>query len=277
MGWEHALSIITFEGTLGCVEVEELGRDRFTAPNIPMDYYRIFGGQLLAQGIAIAVATCQDKAVKSMHVGFPRVGDLRKPVEFRVERSHDGRSFASRQIYGEQEGRLIFHATLSLHALEEGAGHQLAAPDVGPPESAAPVELGMIPWETRVVGDVDLSARDIGPPSYQFWQRTPRLPDDPMIHQALFAHSTDLTLIGTALRPVPGISEADSPEKIQTAVTTHSIWFHRPFRLDEWLLIAQESPSLEGARGFGFGHAYSSAGELVASFAQESLIRTVKG
>jgi acyl-CoA thioesterase-2 len=273
---EHALSIISFEDTLGCVAIEAQGEDLFTAPNIPMEYYRIFGGQLLAQGVAIAAATCEGKAVKSMHVGFPRAGDLRKPVEFRVDRLQDGRSFASRQILGGQEGKLIFHATVSLHVIEEGPGHQLPAPDVGRPEDATPEDLGMIPWETRVVGGVDLGNRDVGPPNYQFWQRTPKLPDDPMVHQALFAHSTDLTLIGTALRPVVALSEADSTDKIQTAVTSHSVWFHRPFRLDEWVLIAQESPSLAGARGFGIGHAYSAAGDLVASFAQESMIRRIE-
>lgn len=270
------MSIISFEDTLGCVAVEAQGDDHFTAPNIPMEYYRIFGGQLLAQGIAIAVATCEGKAVKSLHVGFPRPGDLRKPVAFRVERLQDGRSFASRQIFGSQEGKLIFHATVALHAVEQGDGHQQSAPDVGRPEDATLEDLGMIPWETRVVGGVDLASRDVGPPSYQFWQRTPKLPDDPMIHQALFAHSTDLTLIGTALRPVAGLSEADSVDKIQTAVTSHSIWFHRAFRLDEWVLIAQECPSLGGARGFGIGHAYGAGGELIASFAQESMIRQIE-
>lgn len=270
------MSIISFEDTLGCVAVEALGEDCFTAPNIEMEYYRIFGGQLLAQGIAIAVATCEGKAVKSMHVGFPRAGDLRKPVEFKVERLQDGRSFASRQILGGQAGKLIFHATVLLHVVEEGVDHQLPAPDVGPPEAATLEDLGMIPWETRIVDGVDLGSREVGEARYRFWQRTPKLPDDPMVHQALLAHSTDLTLIGTALRPVPELSEADATVKVQTAVTSHSIWFHRPFRLDEWVLIAQESPSLAGARGFGFGHAYNATGALVASFAQESMIRPIE-
>lgn len=267
------MSIISFEDTLGCVELERCGEDSFTAPNIPMAYHRIFGGQLLAQGVATAAATGEGKAVKSMQAGFPRVGDLRKPVEFRVERLLDGRTFATRQLIGTQEGKAIFHATVSLHAIEGGSDHQQPAPDVGPPEDATLSDLGMIPWETRVVGGVDLGKRDSGPPSYQFWQRAPKLPDDRMVHQALLAHSTDLTLIGTTLRPVPGLSEADSTSKLQTAVTSHSIWFHREFRLDDWVLIAQQSPSLAGARGFGTGHAYSASGELVASFAQESLIR----
>ena len=99
------------------------------------------------------------------------------------------------------------------------------------------------------------------------------MPSDPVAHQALFAHATDLTLIGTSLRPHEGIGQADSPEKIHTAVTTHTVWFHRPIALDDWILVSQASPVVAGGRGFGQGHAFDAAGVLVASFAQESLIR----
>ena len=133
----------------------------------------------------------------------------------------------------------------------------------------------MIPWETRVVGSACLEDRAVGPPEFQFWMRTPKLPDDPTTHQALLAHATDLTLIGTELRPHADLGEADAPDRIQTAVTTHTIWFHRRVRLDDWTLIAQESPTSAGARGFGWGHAFGAGGELVASFAQESLLRPV--
>lgn len=267
------MPLIRFEDLTSCLEVEELRPGHYTAPNIEMPYYRIFGGQLLAQAIAVASASAPGKSLKSMHVTFPRPGDLRSPVEYRVESLQDGRSFANRWIVGVQDEKPIFSASISLHALEEGMSHQMTAPDVGRPQDASAVELSMIPWETRAVDGVDLESRETGPPEYAFWMRSPTLPDDPVVHQALLAHSTDLTLIGTALRPQPDWCEADSPELIQTAVTTHTLWFHRAFRVDDWLLLSQHSPTSAGARAFGSGHVFSLEGDLVASYAQESMIR----
>jgi acyl-CoA thioesterase-2 len=265
--------MICFDDTLGCLDVEALEEDVFTAPNIPMPYYRIFGGQLLAQCIAIATRTTAGKHVKSIHVAFPREGDLKKPVRYRVQRTQDGRTFAGRLIIGEQEGRTIVTASVSLHITEEGLAHQVPAPAVPRPESCPVVDHAMIPWETRVVGGVDLASREAGPASYQMWMRAPALPEDPAVHQALFAHATDLTLIGTTLRPIEGIGQDDSPERIHTAVTTHTLWFHRPIALDDWVLLSQESPGMAGGRGFAQGHAFSQSGDLLASFAQESMIR----
>ena len=271
------MPIITLEDTLACLEIEDLGDDVFTGPNIPMPYYRVFGGQLLAQSIAIAAHTTPGKTVKSIHATFPREGDLQKPVHFRMERLQEGRTFAGRAIVGEQEGRVIVSASVALHVDEPGLEHQADPPDAGPPEAATEVDLTMIPWQTRVVGGVDLSSRAVGPASFAFWMRAPELAAPQTVHQALFAHATDLTLIGTALRPHEGIGQADSPEKIHTAVTTHTVWFHRPIALDDWILLSQESPVAAGARGFGQGHAFDAQGTLVASFAQESMIRLATG
>jgi len=270
------MPLITFEDTLACLEVEALADDRYTAPNIPMAYYRIFGGQLLAQTIAVATRSAAGKSVKSLHAAFPREGDLREPVEYDVAAIQDGRSFAARQVTARQGERVIASAMVSLHVDEAGLSHQIAAPDAGEPRAATLTDLTMIPWETRVVGGVDLGARDVGPADYAFWMRAPALPGDRHVHQALFAHASDLTLIGTTLRPHEGLCEADSPDRIQTAVTTHTLWFHRPFRLDEWMLVSQSSPVTAGARGFAQGHAFDGDGSLVASFAQESMIRRVK-
>jgi acyl-CoA thioesterase II len=169
---------------------------------------------------------------------------------------------------------------VSLHADEAGLDYQAAPADLGvpagtTPEAATPVELGMIPWETRVVDGVDLADRAAGPPTLALWTRVGdrRLADDVAVHQALLAHATDLTLIGTALRPHDGLSQADSGSKLATAVTSHSLWFHRPFRIDDWLLIAQHSPITACGRGFGLGHVLDADGNLVATFAQESMIR----
>lgn len=262
---------------LACLDLRETAPGRFTAPNLELPYYRIFGGQLLAQAIAIAAKSAPGKQLKSMHVTFPRPGDLREPVDYALEAVQDGRTFATRSILGSQAGRPIVAALVSLHASEpeqtETLDHQREAPRVGPPADAPARELSMIPWETRIVGGVDLADETTGPPRLELWQRAPELPDDPAVHQGLLAHSTDLTLIGTALRPHPGVSEAHSPERLQTAVTSHTVWFHRPFRMDEWILLAQESPVLAGGRGFGTGHAFNEGGALIASFAQESLVR----
>ena len=130
----------------------------------------------------------------------------------------------------------------------------------------------MIPWEARVVGGVDLADRAAGPPELQWWMRTPPLGDTRHVHQALLAHATDLTLIGTALRPFDGVSQADSTITLHTAVTSHTLWFHRPFRTDDWLLVTQHGPVVAHGRSFGRGDVYA-GDRLVASFAQEAMIR----
>jgi acyl-CoA thioesterase-2 len=273
VAYRLAMPLIEFDAVLKCLEVEEVGAGLYTAPNIDMPYYRIFGGQLLAQAIAIATTCCEDKSVKSIQVNFPRAGDLRKPVEYKVEKLQEGRSFAALWMLGSQEGKAIVAAQISMHVSEEGLSHQMDMPTVEPAEEATPVDLSMIPWETRAVAGVDLESREIGPAEYSLWMRTPSLPEATHVHQALLAHGSDLTLIGTALRPHSNLSESDSPERIQTAVTTHSIWFHRALRMDDWILLSQQSPVVAGARAFGSGHAFNAAGELVASFAQEGLVR----
>jgi acyl-CoA thioesterase-2 len=269
-------ALFALDDLLACLAIEETRHGHFSGPNLEMPYYRIFGGQLLAQAIAIATREGVEKHVKSMHVTFPRPGDLREPVDYEVQPIQDGRTFATEWIVGRQGDQPIVTALVSLHVEEdEGFDHQREMPSVGQPEDAAPRELSMIPWEVRIVGGVDLAAEDVGPPRLEFWQRAGQLADGQALHQALLAHSTDLTLIGTTLRPHPDVSEAHSPDRIQTAVTTHTMWFHRPFRLDDWVLVSQESPTASGQRGFGTGHAFAKSGELVASFAQESMIRRV--
>ena len=269
------MPIVTLPDLLRCFDVERIDDDTWTGPNLEMPYYRVFGGQLLAQACAIAARDAEGKEVKSLHVVFPREGDLAKPVHFSVTRPHDGRSFASRQLVAHQGGREIMAATVSLHVPEDGDfEHQAEMPDVPGPDACPAVDLTMIPMDCRMVGGIDLADRGTGPAELNFWLKADEpLPDDRAVHQGLLAHATDLTIIGTALRPVPDLSQADSPDKIHTAVTSHSLWFHAPFRIDEWLLVHQTSPRMAGARGYGAGHAFTHDGHLVASFAQESLIR----
>ena len=194
--------LIRWEDTLGCMDVREVGDDLFTADHIPMPYHRVFGGQLLAQAIAVSSAVAEGKSVKSMHVVFPAEGDLAEPVHFGVRRLRSGRTFMALGVEALQDGRgSILSATVSLHAPEDGFSHQIDAPAVDGPEESEPMDLSMIPWETRVVGGVDLADREVGPPEYAFWMRTPAISGESFLHQGLLAHATDLTAIGTALRP----------------------------------------------------------------------------
>jgi acyl-CoA thioesterase-2 len=269
------MPIITLKDLLDCLEVEEGEDGIYRAPNLQMPYRRIFGGQLLAQAIAIGAKSCADKQVKSLHALFPHEGDLEVPLEYRVESIQEGRTFSSRSLLGIQKDKPIFAAMLAAHMPERGLEHQQEAPQLGHPQEAVATDLSMIPWETRTVGGVDLNARDSGPPQMQIWMRAPTVPDTPWVHQALLAHATDLTLIGTALRPHEGLSQADSPERIHTAVTSHTLWFHDTVRIDDWLLFVQHCPSAAQGRAFGNGQVFNARGDLVASFAQESMIRVL--
>ena len=265
---------VSFDNLLACLELTEATPGTFTGPNLALDYHRVFGGQILAQGIlAATTAAGEGKEVKSLTQLFPREGQAEQPMLYTVTKHQEGRTFASTGVVANQGDKTVSVAALSLHTPEDGTARQAPAPDVGKPESATATDLGMIPWETRVVDAVDLSDRAVGPASYRFWMRTPALPDSPALHQALLAYATDLTIIGTALRPAEGLSQADTMTKFHSAVTSHSLWFHQPFRADEWLLVDQVSPVLAGGRAFGRGDVWSSDGRLVASFAQESMIR----
>ena len=269
------MSLIQFNDLLACLEVSQSAEGRYTLPNMKMDYHRIFGGQLIAQAIVIAAHSAEGKAVTSLHTLLMREGDREQPVEFELESLQDGRSFASRALVGRQDDKTIFSAQISLHASEEGPAHQIAFPEVATPDESKPVELSMIPWETRAVGGVDLQSSEVGEPRYALWMRAPKLEAELPVHQALLAHSSTLNLIGTALRPQENLSEADAQMKILTAVTSHTVWFHRPLRADDWLLLHHESPTMSNARGFGTGHVFNSDRGLVASFAQENLLRPV--
>ena len=246
----------------------------FRAPSLDLPHGAVFGGQLLAQTVVGAARSAPDKHVQSFSVRFPREGRAAE-LAFTVDAAQDGRSFSTRRLQAAQEGKTFFVADVTLDSPEASTlEHQASAPNVGDPADATEVDLGLVPWETRMVDGVDLEDRSEGPAQLRWWTRAAAFTDaDPALHQALLAHATDLTLIGTALRPFPGIGQADAHVTIQTAVTAHSMWFHRPIRIDDWLLVDQHVPVVAGARGFGLGHVFDAAGVLVASFAQESLIR----
>ena len=267
------MAAVSFDNLRACLALRDSGPGTVVADNLELDYHRVFGGQILAQGILAATMASDGKEVKSLTQLFPREGHSESPMTYAVTKHQEGRTFGSTTVVGTQHDKTVSVATLSLHAPEDGSPRQDDAPSVGKPEAAVETDLGMIPWETRVVDGIDLSDRAVGPASYRFWMRTPSLPDSPMLHQALLAYATDLTIIGTALRPAEDLSQADTMTKFHSAVTSHSLWFHQPFRIDDWLLVDQVSPVLAGSRAYGRGDIWSLDGRLVASFAQESMIR----
>jgi len=293
---------------VGCLELRNVDDDLtdegvFEADNLDIGYHRVFGGQILAQLIVAATRVVPDKSVKSLHVLFPREGDASRPLRYRVSTRHAGRTFAALQIVVAQEPdeRVVAVATVSMHIDEDGLEHGAVPPHVGGSDNAVPQELDLIPWEVRVAGGVDLADRSVGPARFDWWMRSTELDGMPhdvpagtngtgvpqsrtgpagsdragTLDQALLAYATDLTVIGTALRPIEGLSQADSTVRIATAVTSHTLWFHRPFAVSDWLQLSQEAPVMAGARAFGRGDVFS-GDVLVASFAQESMVRPIE-
>jgi acyl-CoA thioesterase II len=263
---------------VSCLSLRPVGEGRFDADNLDLDYRRVFGGQLLAQTVQSLRTAADGKSLKSLTQLFAREGDVSLPVTYEVTAHHVGRTFASYGVTLTQADKLISLATASLHAPEPGLELPATRPDVGGPDDATPVEIPMIPWEIRVVDGIDLNSPSTGPAVFRMWLRAPELTaltddDSDWTHQSLLAHATDLTVIGTALRPVEGLSQADTGTAFHSAVTSHSLWFHAPFRMTEWVLVDQAAPVLSGGRAFGRGDVWTEDGRLVASFAQESMIR----
>jgi acyl-CoA thioesterase II len=254
---------------LACLELREDAATRYVGENLPLDYHRLFGGQLLAQFVQAARLSCPEKDVKSLSVLFPRAGRADEPVVYDVARIHEGGTFASLTITASQQQGVLATASVSLHKAEDGPDHQEAVEVSAVPGETQRVSYDLMPWETRSTADLD--SRDVAPPEFELWMRTPEV--DPELAPALTAYATDLTLIGTALRAVEGVCQADAGTAFTSAVTSHSIWFHRPLRTDDWLLLRQRSPILAHGRGFGRGDVLTSGGALVASYAQEALVR----
>ena len=241
----------------------------FEGTNKQLDYHRIFGGQLLGQFIRSASLACPDKAVKSQHAVFAREGRADEPIRYQAIRHHEGRSFAAVTITARQSRGVIASCVTCMHSSEDGPEHQCVdeVPAVLGPEHQQSLDL--IPWETRAV--VDLNTSTIGPPQFEVWMRTPTAAAE--LAPAIAAYATDLTLIGTALRPMGGVDQRGNGTAFTSAVTSHTIWFHRPFRTDDWLLLRQHSPLLAHGRSFGRGDMLTEDGTLVASYAQEALLR----
>ena len=270
------------------LETIEINLFRGTQPDTMLQ--RVFGGQVAAQALVAGSRTVDDRlSVHSLHSYFLLPGDPAVPIVYDVERIRDGRSFSTRRIVARQHGRGIYYMTASFQVPEEGLEHQDAMPEVSSPdESVDMAEMfrevapgaadgWLREWaalELRYVGDSRSGgniASDERPSQSRLWIRVSgKLADDPLLHQSAYTYASDMTLLGSTL--VPHNLHVSHP-KLQSASLDHTIWFHRPFRADEWLLYDQVSPSASGGRGLAFGRVFTEGGTLVASVAQEGLIR----
>lgn len=274
---------------LKVLELKRLDTDRFEGESRDPGHRRVFGGQVLGQALAAAYATVENRAVHSLHAYFLRAGDPDHPIEYEVDRSRDGASFTSRRVVAIQHGAQIFHMSASFQTHEDGVDRQGAMPATPPPESvpdmaAAIAELKRKapdrprpfldqrrPFEFRPAALPDPEGEVPKEPHMKIWFKAlDPLPDDEVLHRSLLAYASDYYLLGTAGLDVRLTTDRS---KLQMASIDHAMWFHRPFRVDRWLLYVLDSPTASSSRGFALGKIYSEDGRLVASTAQEGLIR----
>ncbi len=276
----------------GLLNLERIERNIYRGQNRDLGAGRIFGGQVLAQALVAARHTIEEanRSAHSLHAYFILEGNLAIPVVYLVDCLRDGRSFTTRTVRAIQRGRAIFALSASFHKTERGFEHQHPMPDVPPPESLRS-DLDVLregahripehvrdvltqdrPIDSRPVNRYDPFDPEPRPPIRHTWVRSAEsMGDDLVLHQAMAAYASDSGLLATALQP-HGRSFRDAD--LMGASLDHSLWFHRPFRADEWLLYVVESPVSHGARGFARGTFFTREGTLVASVAQEGLVRT---
>ncbi len=256
------------------IELTDLGGDRFSGPNLTPGS-RVYGGQLLAQSLVAAARTAPGTQALSLHLAFGRAGDLGRRVVVEVERVGDSRAVCTRVVRCHQGDDVLAAGTVVLHVPDASdlAHQELAAPAVADPDAAAPIDINLVPGEVRRVDDVTLADRAARPATFRWWFRCEPSGGDAVGAQAVLAHATNRTLIGTALRPFDGLSERDSPATLQTAVLVHDVQFHGTVEPAGWLLLDHVVPVVREGRAFGRGDVYDRSGRLVASFAQISVIR----
>jgi acyl-CoA thioesterase-2 len=263
---------------------EQTDTDRFVGQSHFMGSPNVFGGQVLGQSLYAASMTVSNRRPHSLHSLFILPGNYRLPITFEVERVRDGGSFSTRRVVALQEGRRIFLMSASFQEHEAGLTHQKSMPDSTDPENLSSSLISWkeladarnrsfrpVPVDFRLDENGDLFTNPPHEPYKRIWARSPlRLPDDALAHECLLAYVSDYGLLGTSLQP-HGIVMGDP--RLQIASLDHTIWFHRPFRMDEWLLFSMESPNASGGRGLNFSCVYDRQGILVATVAQEGLIR----
>jgi acyl-CoA thioesterase-2 len=256
------------------LDLSEDADGRTVLPVLNTSSERVFGGQILAQLIA-AIAP-PDKCVKSLQVAFPRAGRPRKPLFLELEHTHEGRSVGHRRaVVWQDEGpgrRIVATASILVDQPDESYDYQYAAVSSGDPMDAKPIDFAVVPGESRLISYVGLDDERALPAELAFWMRCPGFADASLAQPAL-AYVSDWPLIGTLLKAVPGVSQSDAHVVLETGVVTHSLWFHQPFDVSQWLRVETRGARLAGGRGFGTGAVYTHGGSLVASFAQESVIR----
>jgi acyl-CoA thioesterase II len=280
----------TLDALLALLDLEELEHNIFRGLNRDIGSGRVFGGQVLAQALVAAARTVEEgRACHSLHGYFILPGDVDTPIVYFVDRLRDGRSFTTRRITAIQNGQAIFNMAASFQVVEDGPEHQTPMPEIPPPEELTS-ELELIrsvadripprlreiytqdrPLEVRPVEPLDPFAPARRSPVKQMWIRaSDAMPDAHLSHQSVLAYASDYGLLGAALLP-HGLT-FQMPH-LQAATLDHVIWFHRAFRVDDWLLYTVDSPIASGARGFTRGSVYTRDGVLVASVAQEGLLR----
>jgi len=270
------------------LDLEQIEVNIFRGLSPDEERQRVFGGQVAGQALVAAARSVDaDRSVHSLHAYFLRPGDPNVPILYEVDRIRDGRSFTTRRVVAIQHGRAIFNLQTSFHVHEEGFDHQRPMPDdVADPETLLDFHDRMAPY-ADTLGEHYTRERPIDyrnadwtpedrqgalPPYQRVWFRADgELPDDPVLHACVATYASDMTVLDTAVLPH---SRGVWDEHLMMASLDHAMWFHRPFRADDWILYDQESPSASGARGLGRGLMYTRDGQLAVSVVQEGLIRT---
>jgi len=273
------------ERLLDVLRPEPVAERRYRVGHLAPPGSHLFGGQVLAQGLAAAHREADGRLAHSLHAYFLRRGNTGHPIELSVEPLRASRAFTTFQVVASQEGAPILQMIVSCHDDEPGPDHQIPMDEVGPPSGEAyerallrvmtpagtsdrEIEFEL-PVEIRGVGGVGLFSTDVRAPQARCWLRMrDTVPLDPALHQCLFAYASDYAIMVPAFNPHP-LTVTD----LQSASLDHAIWFHRRFRMDDWLLFELDSPVATGARGVGRGLLYTREGRLVASCAQEGLLR----
>jgi len=272
------------------LDLEEIEQNHYRATSPNEGWQRVYGGQVIGQALVAASRTVDEQRhAHSLHGYFLRGGDTSIPILYKVDRIRDGRSFTTRRVVAVQRGQPIFAMSISFQAVEQGLSHQFPMPQAPAPDELLDEDVIRAQqaesWpeefkdsyssssaiQIRPIEPLDLLNPEAVPPNQMAWMKTrEQLPDDQRLHQCALAYLSDWSLLDTATRPH---AVSFLQDNVQMASLDHAMWFHRPFRADEWLLYVQDSPSAGGARGFNRGLIYNEAGELIASTTQEGLMR----
>ncbi|OTA18403.1 acyl-CoA thioesterase II [Xenorhabdus vietnamensis] len=274
------------------IHLEKIEEGIYRGQSEDLGFPQVFGGQVIGQALyAVKQTVANDRMIHSFHSYFLRPGDSHKPIVYDVEMLRDGKSFSARRVSAIQNGHPIFYMTASFQGHEESFEHQNTMPLVPPPEelesqeetvnkmagslstqlkktfSSAPLEMKLVPLQKLPNHSSQVPVR------YVWFRSNGKMPEDPFIHHCLLGYASDFNFLPTALQP-HGIKFME--KNMQIATIDHSMWYHRPCNMDDWLLYSIESPSASGARGFVRGHIYNRSGVLIASAVQEGVIRRLQ-